>query len=308
MITIQLPNTNPMVVVSGAATKAASPSIPSPLLIPTNDVDLCDFESGYIELVFGQPVSDPLPVELYKNDFSSFLFRKLTPTDTVTIKLFKNGVELATIVDDTYGVFFPNLSPEQPLYTGFIIEFQKVINVSGGGRYEVITDTVIVGVSQTITSQTFQLVPFDTELADGTIRIETIQDGNIIRSQFDYTGLEWPQSFRTNGFFGDLQREFETDQYENQNRKRKQIQDRIIHNYDLRIDFIPSLISKQIMDDQLLANVIKVTDYNILNDDIYREIELYPASIETTNYETNTQSKYLIKFTDKVNDLLKRNK
>lgn len=306
MITQQLPNTSPMSIISAGSAKVSAASIPKPVVQLVSDVDLCNVacdQGQYIEYVFAEVGGTSFD---FKNDFSSFLFRKSISTDTIEIKLFKNDVELAVISDNTYGLFFPTFT-EQPLYVGFTLDFRKVIELEGPAQYQVITTATIIGNVQVIESQLFTLIAFDTIAANGTVRLDTIQNGNILRG-LDYTGLNWPQSFRVEGFFGNKQREFITDNYTTQaGRTKRQIIDKIVLSYELRIDFIPSLISKQIADEQLLANIITINDYNTPNAEIYRSLEVYPDEIETTNFENNVNSKYLIKFTDKHDDLLKQN-
>jgi len=57
----------------------------------------------------------------------------------------------------------------------------------------------------------------------------------------------------------------------------------------------------------VLSNEFTVTDYNILNEQILREIDVYPESIEKTRIQDNRNSNYIIKFTSKDDNIIKRN-
>lgn len=303
-ITINLPNSVPHIINSGMATKILGSVIPSPLVTPTNDICLCEFsalECTYLETVFAE-----LGGQDYKNDKNSFLFRRLVPADTVVIKLFKSDVEVAVIVDDTYGTFFDGFTA-QPLYKGFIIDWEKVLNLLGPGRYQVKADKSIVGVIDTFESQKFRLLPYSDVAANGTVVLKTIQSGNIIGSQFDYTGVNWEQQYRIRGKFGDKIPTLERDSYVTQAYVSEQIRDQITNEWTLETRLIPANISNVLIYDNLLANKFTCTDYNIFNKEVYRDIDLYPSEIETVDTGASTKSMYKIKFTDRVENTIKRN-
>ena len=302
MIITELSNTTPYIINSAMAVKSlGNSSLPTPKTTETREVDCCKFECGYVATVFAK-----VGGEYWENDMRSFLYRKLTASDTITIKLFKNGTELATISDNTYGTFHSSFTL-QPLYVGFILDFEKVANVSGFGRYQIKTDVNIAGVTDTLSSEVFKLIPYSDLQANGTVRIESYQNGNILRSQFDHTGLNWYQSYRIRGR---LTREeaFETDNYVTNEYQKSQIQDKIINNWTLETGLIPANISNELVYNNLLANKFLITDYNILNHEIYRRVELYPSEInESVNLVRNSNKKYLINFVDRNDDIIKRN-
>lgn len=290
---------------TGMAVKLLSNVIPEAIIPPTLDLNINLFECTYFEPVFAN-----VGGESYQNDKNSFLLSKRVNADTITFKLCKDGSEIATISDDTYGTYYASF-PSQPLYTGFIIEWEKVLNIEGTGSYKVIIERDILGVQDQLESQCFRLMPYSDALANGTVRVETIQTGNIISSDIDYTDLldnGWYQSFRMRGFFGFKTPRLEIDNYLDRNYELRQIQDKIVNEWILETEFIPSIISNQLTQDNMLANQIFITDYNIQNHEIYRSIQVYPSEFEEVVHpQFNKNVRYRIKFTDKFDNVRKRN-
>ena len=305
MIIETLPNSAPFIIGEGLATKQQGITIPEIIEEATNDICYCDYECPYIETVFAE-----VGGEFYKNDKNSFLFKKLIAVDSIVIKLYKNGVELATISDDTYGTYYSTFAA-QPLYIGFVIDWEKVLNLSGAGFYQLKAELTIIGNSSEYESQQFRLLPYSDIAADGTVRIECYNTGNILSSQFNYTDLiqgGWYQSLRILGFFGLKEPALNVDNYRNQEYKLRQIQDSIQNTFTLETNLIPALISNIITQDNILANEIYITDYNILNPELYRRISLYPSEIsDATTFAKNRNQKFIIKFTDKIDNIIKSN-
>jgi len=304
MITIQLGNSNPHAITSGLATKLKGESLPEISQDPTIDFCFCEVECKYLANVFAE-----VGGEDYKNDRREFLFRRLVAADTVDMKLYKNGVEIADLNDNTYGTYFSTFSgtSEQQLYQGYLLEWENVYNLEGAGEYQVKADLTIVGVSSTYESELFNLIGYSDRAADGTVRISTIQDGNIISSEFDFTGLEWYQERRVRGFFYEDGEEFEKKVYQTQEYRQEQIQDKIIENWTLRADFLPRSISAFLTKNAVLSNSFKVNDYNLTNESILRNVDVYPESIEKTRIVDNRKSNYIIKFTSRNDNIIKRN-
>ena len=305
MITVQLTNSSPYAYTSGVAEILEGTTIPSYKVQETNDICICDIPGlcEYTSLVFGE-VADST---YWKNDKRSFLYQKLISSDTITINLYKNGVLLTTITDDTYGEYFSTLAPIQANYVYFILDFEKVASLSGYGTYQIKTDVSIIGISETLESEFFKLEPYSDIRANGTVRIETYQNGNIIGSPFDFTGLNIYQSHRIKGDLK-VEESLEIENYQTQNYKLSQIQDQVVNEWTLNTKLLPSLITKDLIYNNLLANQLQVTDYNINNHEIYRRVELYPTEIpEAKSFGNNPNKKYIIKFTDKTPDNIKRN-
>lgn len=246
--------------------------------------------------------------EWWENDISSFIFKRVAPTDTVVMKLFKDGVETATLNDNTYGTFYNFGDLPNPDYIGYQLEWENVYDEHGYGVYHVITTTTTLGDTIVRESLEYECMQYSDDRANGTVRIETYQNGYIMSSDFDFTGMNWYQSYRIEGVLGDKKPSLEIDNYRNSARDLTQIQDSISNLYLLETKMLPSNLLNAITYDGLLANRILLTDYNICNYERYNRLEVYPDSIEDfTTFELNPHGTAKFKFTDKRQNIIKRN-
>ncbi len=248
--------------------------------------------------------------EWWQNDVKSFLYKKVIATDTIEIKVFKDGVEVATITDDTYGIYYPSFT-EQTLYVGCLIEWVKLYNDFGIGIYTVEAHKTILGEEEIEYSHNFDVKLYSDLRANHTVRIETYQTGNILRSPFDYTNLitgGWYQSLRIDGYFGTNIPKLDIDNYMNSSYEVLQIRDKVINEWTLQSQLLPIFISKPLIYDYILANKILISDYNYFNEDIYRRLQVYCKEI--TNKKEFSGSKnaiFTLKFSDKKEDIIKTN-
>lgn len=252
--------------------------------------------------------------ESYRNDFSSFLID--AGIYEVAFTLEKDCEHIADLNDNTYGWYFPKgvwdtasgFSPQQSKYTSYILLWDKVRDLHGVGHYSVkMTISFTVGglPVATLCSCTFLLQTFDKNLADKTIRIRTVQDGHIL-SSFDYTGLQFPQCWRMNGFFGYPQDKLEVDNYLDKNRNITQIQDTLFKEYTLQTDFINDC-QKNIFNDILLSNKIFIDDYNIKNAYYLADVPVIPTQSDSSYYVESTDTFKEITFEDRERKTIKRN-
>jgi hypothetical protein len=306
MIIQQLPNIIPPLNPNdGLATRLVGiPTIPA-VAIEENSICVC--KCNYVEKVFSEV--GPI-VDWNKNDKTSLLFKKAITSDSITITLYKELTPY-TISDDTYGVYYPGTLPNKPLYYGFIVDWNKIYYLLGPGYYNFKITTIIIGVTTVIDSIDYYLQPYSDLSANNTVRIETYNTGNILSSPFDYDGLlqdGWYQSFRIKGKLMPKQPKITTDNYINQDNEIIQIQDKITNDYDLITGLIPAVIADVLIYDNLLANKILISDYNIFNEDVKRQIELRPIDIpEKKVYNFNNNMKFVIKFTSAIDNIIKNN-
>jgi hypothetical protein len=96
--------------------------------------------------------------------------------------------------------------------------------------------------------------------------------------------------------------------YLNSSYKKKQIQDSANPQYSLSTSRVPRVISLMMQRDSILANEFLVTDYNILNVDTFRRINVYPDSIDKKDLGVkSTRDAFDITFKDKYEIIRKRN-
>jgi len=160
----------------------------------------------------------------------------------------------------------------------------------------------------------FRLLPYSDKLANGTIKIKTIQNGNIQSSNVDYTGLSWVQQLRIKGKLFNKTPEFISDNYLDGVREISQIQDQVINSYTLESSILPSYIVYMFLYDLFLLTRIFVTDYNLINEDVincektYNNIELYPDEYnEPSGFSKRLSRLYSFQFVDKAQRIIKRN-
>jgi len=271
-------------------------------------LEVKDYEASccFRNYVFGETVI----TEDWKNDKYSEIAKRILSTDTVVFTLQRNltgtWVNYAVIVDDTYGEFYNFGDLSNADLTGFIVDWQKVLTLVGAGNYRLKTDTTIIGVSDEILSPSFVVREYDEDLADMTIRIEWYLNSNILNA-IDYGGLNWYNSFRYPGFFGDTQDETENINYKDSDYESFNVRRDITRKYNCEIGWMP-----QCMDEQLdfikQADRIVITDSNLKNYDYsLNQKELTLDNIDETQYDhIDRLAKFNLKFNDKVQNRIKK--
>lgn len=301
-----LPLISPFINYYGMATRLQNvTALPEIVSIHTNDVNYCDLECVYNEIVFGSTDND-----WWKNDKTRVTFRRYIASDTVDIELFKDGISIAALNDNTLGVFtngFTIGNAEQQLYVSFEVDWQKVFLAHGWGHYQIVANLSILGVSSTFESVNYTLLQYTDKRANKTVRIETISNGKTNGSIFDFTGLNLYSSYRISGDFIENVETLEVNKYKTSQKEWRQIQDKVIENYELRTKMLPRVVTSTLTKQISLANDIKITDYKLMAEELYRRIPVYPINFEKTQLENNRKSIYNVKFTAKLENYIKRN-
>ena len=191
-----LPNSAPFTNYFGMATKVlGSRPISIPEASQTNEFCICDLlPCAYEELIFVHSDNS-----WFKNDKNEFLFKRIIDTDTIALELWLNDFKIEDLGNNDFGTLYDGFASgtvEQQLYYGFLIDWNLVYDTHGVGKYQVKAALNIIGVDSTFESRTFNMMVYSDEAAHSTVRIESTQNGNIIGSQFDFTGLNWYQSLR----------------------------------------------------------------------------------------------------------------
>lgn len=296
MVIVQANNTVPYSK-EGNSYKLVSESLPPIVVQPKNDICLCDYiQCEYIEDVFAE-----VGGEDYKNDHSEFLFNRLVSTDTVSIKLLKGKQEVAILDDDTLGELFdgfPDGNSSQQRYYGFRLDWEKVLDVHGSGQYQVTADLSIAGTSSTFESRKYYLIPYSDLNANGTVKIESTQNGNIFGSEFDYTGLEWKQFVRVKGKFGNPTPTIEETGYTTAEKNYRQIKSKVTREWTLLVKQVSWQVAEQLVYNKIMANQILITDYDIKAENVWRNISVKTESIEKPELYNNPNKSYTIKFAD----------
>lgn len=272
--------------------------------------DICKYEPEYIEMAFsetGGVINDD-----YKNDKTDLLFGLSLTTDTLLLKLFKvegnKNVEKATITDDTYGTFFPNTAFPDQLKIGFLADWNLIQDAFGVGIYFFQFTRTIIGVTgDPQNSHKFNLAIYEDQRADPTIRVRTRQFG-VIEGGFNYD-LEWNGHVRLNGKFDFVDYEDIIENHITSGRTVIQDQEKVKIFYSMNLTLHPGSVLFPLIKDRLLANEIFITPYGLFNViEVHREVPVSKeGKEEVKTYEMNTNARFTINFTDKVQVPIKRN-
>lgn len=266
----------------------------------------CDYWCEYEEPVFADTGNDD-----FKKDTSSFLVGKVTATDTVEIKLYREGVLVATITDSTYGTYYSTFTA-QPLYVGWIADWSAIFTAFSGGQYQVIITCTTGGVDTDMESRKFRLMRFDEYCANGTVKIESYQSGNIVSSDFDFTDLVsggWSSSIRVLGRFGNKRPTIEVDEF--LNTSYQSVQNRTVVNFEYSLDtkYMPINLLVDMASMELIGNELHITDYSLMNPFKYNRIPVVTQAFEEVENQeaVNGESRYVVSFTDRTPNTIKRN-
>ena len=299
MITTQLPNPSPMTL-RGFAT-AAIPNV----LVP--QVFLEEEDRAFVAQCCYQNLTLAGGTEPYQNDIKAILFKVFDPADTIEFFLELDEVEVAALNDNTLGTLFPvGGFTTQPLLTGFKLEWSKVLIAHGPGNYRIRIERILLTGTDTLFTINYNLKTFTAELADQTIWIEWIQNGEIL-DELDYSGIDWFQSIRLPGFFGNKQTEFEEDLFKDSNFQTFQIKNELTFPRLVEIGPIPSCIG-DFLPNLVQANIIQITDYNLRNHDyLLRQKVVKLSEINETTYNRERLAVYNLTFIDRKEDHIKIN-
>jgi len=299
-------NSAPFFSLNAMATKIAVTSLPEIPLVITPDIQFCELEKPYNECVFGSNTTD-----WWKNDLTRFTFKRFVSSDSIAMELFKDGISVTLLNNNTYGTFtngfFNGNSVEQQLYVSMLLDWKLVILAFGNGSYQIKSTNTIIGVATLFESVNYNLQFYSEKAANKTVRLEIIQNGTVNGNLIDHDGLELYSSFRIKGDFIENVEELIIKKYKTTFSEWRQIQDKVIENYELRTKMLPRVVTANLTKNISLSNSIKITDYKILAEALYRRIEVYPVDFEKTQLENNKNSIYNIKFTARKENNIKRN-
>ena len=308
MIIIQRANGNPYSFISGNAGKLLGKTLPSFKTQEENDICICDFiKCEYEEKVFCDALN---PDDYWKNDQNEFLFKRLIPTDSISLELHKDGVKIDDLNDDTYGTFFDGFSDgteEQQLYVGYLIDWQKVYIPFDVGKYTIVAKINVIGNFTTFESRVFNLNIYSDIAAADTVRIESYQNGNILGNDFDFTGLNWYQSLRIGGEFGNPKPVFETTEYVTSQYIRKQNKATMSREWTLNTKLLSWEVVEKLVYNKLLGNEILITDYKVKAESLWRRVKVFMKDIDKPEIVNNPNRRYNINFVDEKQIFTKRN-
>ncbi|MGB0896912.1 MAG: hypothetical protein ACPGRW_06290 [Flavobacteriaceae bacterium] len=302
-------------------------------VLPCNITDTCTYKERTLSFAVGVDVT-PVPVidtvklfkeccylhyvyahamdnDEYKNDYSAFYHQREINTETVNFELIQvsTGARF-DLNNNTYGQYFGFGSQKTNLdFTGYRVDWQKVLNSLGPGAYQVATTSNKVGIVFERLSYTFNLLNYSTELVDRTTRIDIVMNGYLQSNNVDFTGINWRHSVRVKGFFGRRSPSFEERNIIDRRFDNKQVSIQQTNEYKFQTNFIPECITSEIFDFVLMANDIYINDYNLNNHNYkIKSKGVKVATLEEPTYNNTSKMAQLnIVFNDKILNKIKRN-
>lgn len=297
MIFETMTNSNPMDLL-GMAVKVQGSNIKVPDGVYSPDFCYCLYECEEFYPVWGGGAD-------WQNDNTTFLFKKQIASDTGVIRIFKNGVEVASISDNTYGVWKSTYTND-PLQYSFIADWNLIYNAFGDGVYEIVNDYTSIGIVQQFTSRKYTLSQFTDADANGWIKFDWIQSGKLEGTDFDFTeGVDF--SFKMQGLLSIDKPETIKDSYQLSNRDSKQFRTEQKNKYLFNSKLIQETDLKMLNENLSLADKLEVYDCNLFGTN-FRGKELSFLEINKLEDIPNTRKVSLgLTFNDYTQNIIKTN-
>jgi hypothetical protein len=281
----------------GMAVKAASKFVEVTKPTIENEFDLCPYEVPYFEKVFAFPND---AANEYKNDKREVLTTLLDAASVAEFRLVKPDGSKQVLNDNTFGEYFaPGFFVNQPLKTGFVVDWLLVFNAFGGGVYCIETSQTDFGEEVISSSWNYKLQTYSEQEANLTTRIKTVHNG-LVKNRENYEGMTWVRWVRVPGIFGNKTPITEVDNYESTNNRLVQIRDRIKYEYQLSIELVPSVVINTFTEDRLQANEMFVTNYALFSHEIFEDKQVYsmPSDYTPEYFVRNTKAAFDLKLQD----------
>jgi hypothetical protein len=252
--------------------------------------------------VFAQNPLPAGPLDPYFNDFNSFLFdfpnaNTLGTGHTFYLDKLINGVwtQEAILNDNTYGTYYGlNSLCSAVNWQGYNISWQKVLALLGTGAYRFRMNSTNWGIGESKYTQCwaspgFCLAVWDCRAVDRTTKWEVTYNGgkigsidktgcggnswtfccNVVTSQqqIKFAPIVWNDSIRFESFFGKEQNDYEMKNIKFQTGFVNRIRTEEILKFTMDTGQLPFWIHQRFKSYGMLADTIKVSDYNINNTD-----------------------------------------
>jgi len=236
-------------------------------------------DRGFSKCCFNNLVfADRLDPDPYRNDFSGSWFKRQLPNSTVDFKLYDVATTtLYALNSGTYGIF-QDFGGAQTELSYYIVEWGRVLKILGEGAYQIKQELTIAGISVDVYSNTFNLKNFSVNLADKTVRIDSIMDGMLVAKDTDFSNSGYKTSMRLPGFFGRAEYSFEQDNIAKRDYSFMQNTMSSKREYKYQALQIPECITEDLWNFVLFGKELFISDYN-KNNHSYK-YELMPVKLE----------------------------
>lgn len=229
--------------------------------------------------------TDEVGIDLYKNDWFRMYMNKISG-GSITLAIVVNGIEIA-ITDSTYGAEY-----DGDEFYGYMFTAFAIWTAHGYGNYQAVMRKY--DANDNLVKEDwypcFKIQKYSAKSANGTVVIETRKNGTL-RNGNDYSDLtmtgpyfiqNWSQRIRLPGRLkrSGFPVELSGVTMNNATQTRRQVFDTMGESFDLDIHLVSSEQINPVIFDDLFANIVYVTDYNVYNFESYKSIRLVRESIE----------------------------
>jgi len=203
-----------------------------------------------------------------------------------------------TLEDGTHG---------EAIEDGFLVDFTKIYNTLGGGIYTLTMEVTEWGVEFEKKYGKFKVAPFNIKRADGTVKIEAIQNGEIEKS-FNFKGNNVPFSLRIPGILTDKTYVYELLDTPDNKRRDRQIHDRFWNEYNLIFNLNKYNFAELIFENMLIGSELYISDYSLENqhrENPFNRIPLRLVETESEHIKKTNTTQYTVKLKDAIRDGVK---
>jgi hypothetical protein len=261
-------------------------------------------------------LTDNIGTDTSKNDFFT-IFMNLPTGGTIQMYVIIDGVE-TLLSDATYGSFYNGI-----VFKGYEFSAFKIWQLFGACTVSAVARAYSSGgyLISELYQNNFKLALYTDRTAHGTITIETLKNGKL-RHGADYSNLKltpsggavqfllgWRQQIRIPGSLKFSGMPIETDRLMLNDKKQSslQVMDTGTFEYDLTINLVSSDQILPILLDDLFANTVYVSDFNLLNFEIYRKVRLIRQSVDFSPSKRTRRKNFTFKMKRETNDIEKFN-
>lgn len=286
MLEFQLPDDRPLLV-EGITCKLTGGKLSIPEGPFISDFCFCEFVCETPLLAFAG-------VTEREKDFYTLYYQNTDLEGSTAFFIVDNGTDIE-LEDGVHGTAIDH---------GFIVDFTEIFNRLGHGKYSFRIDINQFGSNFFREYKYFQVTQFDDILADGTVKIESVQNGEI-ESQFSYNNV--PFSIRVYGKFGDMQEKYDAINNDTYSRLVEQVHVRTFFEYSLEINTNQHDFMLDVIKNYSLGSTILISDYNIRNQFVHNKVSVTRSNeaIQIENQKESRYGKYVIKFQEAIQDNIK---
>jgi len=224
-------------------------------------------------------IADESSNDTWKNDITGRKIQRYNNSDIVTFKIKKCGTAGYLTNYGTDAIF-----PNEPLAVGFMFNWKDYLTNYGAGMYTIEVEFTISGVPGGYVIGNFHLMPYNTNLLDGSVRIRSHFSSYSIEEEFDYTGSNFVDTIRFDGMFGLMQPNSEVNNLVDKGRKVVKTAREFVKSYELKSNPLGNCFTDLILWHLLNEDDCFISDHNIFNHS-YQYLD-FPVSLnQVSNFD-----------------------